>query len=709
MGFARIAIVVGGTFSEMLGFSKALAADAILWVDVLSELVKLQDKVPNGVFRLPLGAGHTLASLFEQAPNTPHFRKLRDYLQKHAGVDINGGLAQRIFAGLRAAQLLVDSPDFAAMLEKMYSQVLTAHNGTIERVNISLYASTCGGTGGPAGSPILDRIAEYYREHHRAVVSVEKFRCGSLSYESLGESVHLNRAAIVLQDLASTLLEKRPLNETRSLNFFELPMVAGDKYARDQYMIGLLQAVCSDGYQNVTGTTAPNLAAHHPLGSIKLFNVGWWRQLPPAHICCEVAHSYLAAIKTALAFQPTSSNAKFHVELSTLPPVCEESVPQLLGRVQHAKACPVGWQEMLENISCGPSATVSVETKPSVVHFASWYKSHFATAPDASLEAFRRRLAELRDVRQLIKQGMAGFTSRKTELTQQRSDLRNQFAALLREFYPQDWSGKILNWIFSSRQKERARRFHNLAQQLRTLVLQIEQQDAQIAALSACESQIQAAMVAIETQLQAVGQLLQNACSELQAPECPYVTPQPCEAVFPDLLRLSCCLTDATVEPAVQRLLENSAKALTLAGLSCITGAAQPRIELVARQLVAEPLITGPYWGGQRPVNIDTTCVVVPPVGSELKSALLSQVSALGKSKQFHLLFLQEAASWNAVRIQIRSPKSTSELVTPMIEDEIQDLLHNPELFFPPDFETDDLKPLVNGHADHQWEPVSQQ
>ena len=107
-----------------------------------------------------LAAGKTLASLFEGLPDNAHGKQVREFLKSLPGVDLNTGLAQLPLAGIRAAEMLVATPGFQALLQDVYSKVKIIHNGTVEAVELDVWSSGCGGTGGPGGGPLAKKIAD---------------------------------------------------------------------------------------------------------------------------------------------------------------------------------------------------------------------------------------------------------------------------------------------------------------------------------------------------------------------------------------------------------------------------------------------------------------------------------------------------------------------------------------------------------------------
>ena len=66
-------------------------------------------------------------------------------------------------------------------------------------------------------------------------------------------------------------------------------MVVRDKLTRDRYMAPLLQAFNCTEYRSLRDVTAPNIAAHNPLGSIELVDLGWWEPLGSNRVQLNVA------------------------------------------------------------------------------------------------------------------------------------------------------------------------------------------------------------------------------------------------------------------------------------------------------------------------------------------------------------------------------------------------------------------------------------
>ena len=73
-------------------------------------------------------------------------------------------------------------------------------------------------------------------------------------------------------------------------------------------------------------------------------------------------------------------------------------------------------------------------------------------------------------------------------------------------------------------------------------------------------------------------------------------------------------------------------------------------------------------------MSIDSTVFVLPPVTSELRDALLAAYAPLvHHSDKFHLVFADTAeAGFNIVRLQLRVPKSVSDIVTPILKSRFQ-------------------------------------
>lgn len=710
LGIARIVVLVGGTCAEMARYVKALAADVVLWIDVHNELEKV--KAAPGVIRLVLAPGQTLATLFDGLPDNEHTSRICEYLKSRPGVDLNIGLAQAAFAGLRAAELLVATPEFRAVLQQLYSQILIMHNGTVEKVELELFSSGCGGTGGPAGGPIVAEIARYYREHHRAVVHARFNRAGSLSFEGLGDAIHLNRAANVFADLTYTLLDTRPLNEVRALNFFELPMVVKDKATRDRYMATMVQALNCSEFREVRDVSTPNEAAHNSLGSIALLDAAWWHPLGAECVRMNVAACFAANIREVLATTPDNKVLdRIEVETMASTPVAEATIPQIIDRVHQSKrSAPAGLLDAVENVTCCVSSiTVHAHCRTTGrAAFNDWWrercKSSCRTMPE-----FRDRLAFLRGLAKAVESEMTFRSEKIAGLQNQRSQTKSALNHVKDEYYPQTVAGMVANWLFAdSRRRDRDRRFGTLATSMRETKLAVDTLEAENNALGACRRDLQGKIAATERRLRSVVRILGSEDSlDRTARKEDLIEVANLDSVLYDLLQIA----DAPEvhDQLLADTLLGCAKRVTLAGLKSITGAHEPRVDLIAGQLNKRPPTIGPFWGGKRPMTVHSTVFVLPPVASELRARLTAAFAPLvHHSNRFQLVFADTAeAGFNVVRLQVRHPKTYGEIVTPQIADEFDEIAVHPERYFPRDFDVDRIKQFVNGHCHETSVPVA--
>lgn len=703
-GIARIVFLIGGTCAEMARYIRSLSADVVVWVDVLSELEKV--KAAPGVIRLVLANGQTLDTLFAALPDDAYLQRIRKHLKSRPGVDLNTGLAQTRFAGRRAAELMVATPEFRAVLQSIYEQVLVLHNGTIEKVEIELFSSGCGGTGGPAGGPILEEVARYYREHHRAVVHTRFNRAGSLSYTGLGQAISTNDAANVCADLAYTLLEPRPLAEVRSLNFFELPMLVKDKLARDRYMATLVQALNCSAFRELRDVTAPNAAAHNQLGSISLIDAGWWHDLGAERVRLNVAARFGAELLRLLDTEPARNVLeRIEVESKPLAPVSEATLTQLVERLHQSKRTePAGLLDAVENIT-QPFGAVTV--------FAHWSAASRSTFEDGwrercqlpcrSVSEFRERLAFLRALARAVDTELVARSYKIASLQNNRRQTRNALDVLKDEYYPQSVTGRATNWLFeSSRRRDRARRFGTLGKASRDTKLAIDKLEAESKALGRCAAELQKAIQENELRVRSVLRLLGNEASLAHAAgDADLVEIADLDNVLEELLQLA----DAPEvdDQSVSNTLLSCAKSTTLAGLKAITGAHEARVDAIAATLIKEPPTVGPHWGGKRPMSVESTVFVLPPVANSLRCQLLAAFAPLVHHSDRYLLVFGDTAEagFNVVRMHIRHPKTYGEIVTPQIADEFDKLSANPELYFEKEFDIDATSQFVNGFAHH--------
>ena len=105
----------------------------------------------------------------------------------------------------RAAEQMVATRGFQAVLLSIYSQVMIKHNGTIDKVEIELFSSGCGGTGGAAGGPIVAKL-----RNTTAATTGPLSTCGSTGASELrgtGRGHRANGAANVVADMVHTLFD----------------------------------------------------------------------------------------------------------------------------------------------------------------------------------------------------------------------------------------------------------------------------------------------------------------------------------------------------------------------------------------------------------------------------------------------------------------------------------------------------------------------
>ncbi|HTE91828.1 MAG TPA: hypothetical protein VK639_22990, partial [Terriglobales bacterium] len=88
-GVARILIIVGGTFQNLVRHLKAAAADLVLYVDVSSELSSARPR--KDVRLLALAPGETLGTLLRGGGGT---KALKDLYASRPGINLENGLGQ---------------------------------------------------------------------------------------------------------------------------------------------------------------------------------------------------------------------------------------------------------------------------------------------------------------------------------------------------------------------------------------------------------------------------------------------------------------------------------------------------------------------------------------------------------------------------------------------------------------------------------------
>ncbi|MFM7070475.1 MAG: hypothetical protein ACKO38_01600 [Planctomycetota bacterium] len=713
-GVARIAVIVGGTCAEMVRFVKSLGADAVLWVDVLTELEKIN--ASPEVIRIVLAPGKTLASLFENLPDGEYAQRVRKLLESLPGVDLTSGLAQLAVAGIHAAEQLIRTPEFQAVLRQLYSKVRMLHNGTIERVDISLYSSLCGGCGGPAGGPLVEEIANYYRDHDHAVVNIAYFRAGALSYEGCGEAISVNAAAGVIRDIDFALFAPRSLAEVRSLNYFDFPMVGGDKGLRDRFMATAIQAFNCSEFRVLRDLKAPNVAANSRFGNITLFDLGWWHDLRAERIGRNVASRFRKQVLDVFGTGPALGVIDhIEVELVGQRPFADVSITQLIEQLrQHTRAQPAGLCDAAENVTCRFDSTIVRVVTPNLAsgHFKDVWRERCA-APCRSMQEFRERLAFLRGLRLALDHEVQMRRDTLDRLRTQQREAKAVLVAVIDEYYPRAPQARVANWLFTdSRRRDRDRRFAFHVKALREAKLAVDRLEAETGALGVCRDDIEREIALLEQRLRTVLSLLdrrlprQDAASQ---PDCVEISD--IDKALRELLQIAD--SAETDEGRLTDVLLGAATRVTMHGLAIITGVNEavwgqdPRVELIAHRLKDGPVTPGPFWGGKRPLSYDHTVVVLPPVADDLREQLENAFGRLMSSADStQLLFADTAAAgFNVVQLKMRTPKSETDIMTPPIDHEWDKIAINPERYLPEGFDLDRHKPGRNGQS--RREPAS--
>ena len=147
LGSARIALVVGGGWSGILASPEAFGYDRVLYFDVVAEFKR--KTIASSIDCVPLAEGETLTTLI----NGTATDEVKKALADQPGVNVRSGLAQVPQIGAIAAKKLVQSDAFRTLItERIIDPLRIIHNGTIGHVQIDVFASTGGGTGGPGAS-----------------------------------------------------------------------------------------------------------------------------------------------------------------------------------------------------------------------------------------------------------------------------------------------------------------------------------------------------------------------------------------------------------------------------------------------------------------------------------------------------------------------------------------------------------------------------
>lgn len=655
-GRVGVGLVIGGSFQTLARFTRAAGCDLVLYVDVPSEI----DSARPGrdVVRITLASGETIGTLTAGNCSEP----LKQFLAHRPGVSLAVGLGQMRAIGKLVVTSLLADPSFERFIvTQIFEPLLIKTNGQLEQVDVTVFASTAGGTGGPVAPALAKAVATVFLRKSDAIVHEQFFRVGSLTFVSLGDRVHSNAAATLAEDLHFILETPRDSREVRSLILTEVPMVKANKVERDVLTTQLVQAVRSRAVREILDRTSPNRALDSRLGTVRIINADWCDGLSAERVAQDVVRDYLPRLESIRDAAATPGLLQGITPTPSFEPTPAQSAEALVQLVKGSKGVrPENLINLClepDRIYTGGMTTVSLR-----------HSDAFTIGPDI-LHRFRQPaqsevewLTKLATLRTLVEEFENAAAAREASVAE--VDRRLEFATRsveksLEAYYPKGM-GQKLGSLWSA-PKAKSATLQNAITQCRELVSEKLQLEAEAQLLGGGAGQLAEILKAEQQRAQGVIDLLRS-FHHLGAESGPRQTDSaPLDDILAELITLS---RQEGGREETMRLLGSCVRRVTLAGLAEITHAPEVLPESVAQTLVLEQLpIQGPHWGGKNSLTAGASILALPPVTEDLADAIRSHAHVHDGDTQVLSTDTAQAGA-NVLRLELLEPRRLGEVLT---------------------------------------------
>jgi hypothetical protein len=688
-GFARVVLIVGGTFQMLSRYVAAAGADALLYFDVPSELELIRPL--EGVIKFPLAGGETVGTL--AANGCPP--RVKEFFRSRPGVDLTNGLAQLRAVGALAAHKLLADPTFERkLLAEVFDLLFAKHNGLLEQVEICVLTSSAGGTGGPVGPAVAHKLARLFRERSEAVVHIKYLRAGSLSFVGLGERIHSNAAATLAEDVQDVISPDRDVREVRSLQLLEVPMVGPRKRQRDAYVVQLTQALLARGVQEELNRCAPNQAFDSTLGTVSIVQPSWWNALPDRRVATEVVARFIPAVELVRKAGPRPGLVEgikvvFDDARVRVPASLEEVVSLL--RHAHGVQPPGFWTTCTElSFHCTCATVYAAVCGTSALDLSEKLRA-LGAAPCRTAAEMSTKLSTLRSIDVALERELEERSHTSALLHRKRDRAHAELRKVLKRSFPSGVFEHLLAGLANP--NTLLVRFKNAVTRAREEGAKLARVEAEIQALRGVRGQLAAELEAMARRLNRVLEVLAALRPGQEAAGPPLVEVAGLDSVLEELLRLAD--QEGADSEDLLRLLGSCAARVTRAGLAEITGAAEPRAWSIADRLArCTPPTPGPVWGGKKQLGKGSAIVVLPPLTRETEEELRTVLHTLAPEM---VLACADTAQGgvNVIRLEILKPRNAEEIFTPFIQQHLGRALAEQDIFFTNGFDTGPLAELL--------------
>lgn len=671
-GRVSVGLVIGGSFQNLVRFTQAAGCDLVFYVDVPSEI----DLVRPGrdVVRITLASGHTIGTLTaDQCPEG-----LKKFLASRPGVSLAVGLGQmRAIGKLVVAALLADPAFERFITTQIFEPLFIKTNSRLEQVDVTVFASTAGGTGGPVAPALAKAIATVFLRRSDAIIHEQFFRVGSLTFVTLGDRVHTNAAATLAEDLHFVLELPRDPHEVRSLILTEVPMVKANKAERDALTTQLVQAVRSRAVREILDRTSPNRALDTRLGTVRIINTSWCEGLSAARVAQDVIRDYLPRVEAIRDAAATPERLQGVTPIPNFDPKPDaKSAEEIVQLVKSSKGVR---PENLVKLCVEPDREFNGGvTTVSLLHSDAFTLGpdilHEFRKPAQSESSWQTKLATLRTLVEGFNTGIATRETAVAEVERQLEVAKRSVEKSLEAYYPERMGQKLRSWLDAPKAKSSA--LQNAVTKCRELVQQKTQIAAEVELLRSGVAMLDEILKAEQHRAQGVIDLLRSFSHPGTSSGPRQTESAPLDDILAELIALS--QQEGGREEAL-RLLGSCVLRVTLAGLVEITRAPEMLPESVAQTLVLEELpVEGPRWGGKWSLAQGTSILVLPPVTDNLEDAVRSHAH-IHDGDTLVLSADTAQAGANVLRLEVQEPRLLMEVLTRFYRAALEEAKKTPE------------------------------
>lgn len=577
------------------------------------------------VHALNLGDGHTLRTLFANCEHPA--ASIIDHI---ADMDATDGCGASPAVGFRSANELIATDDFQKHLLHIRDRKIIQTNGAPCRLFNLFFISTAGGTGSGAVEP----IAIAYEDVTASLgipVTTAIYALGGITFTGVSEFAPLNSACVTASLVDFVTRRSRHPNVSRCLYFTDLPPVEDDSESREQ-LIGLdYQALCCNSLSAYMRRSAPNNAAAGPLGNINYRST--------AFRCGEISNRAIQAScaqESLYRLKPLLVQAKTDMSLVKELIWTNQSDENTRLQVNEIIANPSFSIEQMIEFAEFPLCKYDYSLLWNMGYFGQFDLSEadhcFAITPTTSDEIAKRKLL------------FATFEAFIEKLTSElelanegyRAEIANAKQFILA------FTGRRSR--FSFRRELNEADLVNALEAIRSCKDEFDSNMAKLATLKLGFQLIIKEREALNAQLNSVERCLKRLIATLgPQSQQSLVVANSLDKTLPILLTLP-ELSNNEQKQQLYRL----AYLLTLDGLQLVTGAASPRIEQIADEIVfGSPDYVSPPMGARHRTDRPATLYVLPTL--EAQSAQLLKKQILIRNSNASVFFTDSIAMGAAV------------------------------------------------------------